>query len=71
MIIRRQRRGQFPQYRKFSGSALLTADQPSYHSKTYRGAESLVWKNQGVPYENYNQIPIIFYCSYSDKNPWV
>ena len=71
MIIRRQRRGQFPQYRTFSGSALLTADQPSYHSKTYRGAESLVWKNQGVPYENYNQIPIIFYCSYSDKNPWV
>ena len=63
MIIKKPRRFGFPVYRKFSGSAWITADQPVYHSNTYRGAESLVWKNQGVPYEDNNQIPIVFYCS--------
>ena len=63
MIIKKPQRYGFPVYRKFSGSAWVTADQPVYHSNTYRGAESLVWKNQGVPYEDNNQIPIVFYCS--------
>jgi len=63
MIIKKQRRYGFPVYKKFSGSAWITADQPVYHSNTYRGAESLVWKNQGVPYEENNQIPIVFYCN--------
>lgn len=70
MIIKKQRTSGVPVYKKFTGAAWITADNPVYYSSTYRGAEALVWKGKTIPIEDNNQIPIVFYCNYAIKHPW-
>ncbi|XP_071155318.1 uncharacterized protein [Mytilus edulis] len=70
MIIAKQHKHRYPTYRKFSGAAMVTLNTPEYHSDTYRGAEALVWNNKKIPYQNDNQIPIVFYCTHANGKPW-
>ncbi|CAG2186031.1 unnamed protein product [Mytilus edulis] len=73
MIIRRgNRKRHIIRYRKNCGAIEITTKGNQYHSNTYRGAESLVWKADtfSVPQPDENQIPIVFVCDYRSKNPW-
>ena len=67
MILVKQRKYGYPAYRMFTGAALVTNDNPLYHSNTYSGAQALVWKEHRIPYQDDNQIPIVFYCKNLNK----
>ncbi|CAC5417274.1 unnamed protein product [Mytilus coruscus] len=72
MILMRGYRTRHLRYRKNPGAIEITTKGHKYHSSTYRGAESLVWKADtfSVPQPDENQIPIVFVCDYRNKNPW-
>ncbi|CAG2224109.1 unnamed protein product [Mytilus edulis] len=72
MILVRGYRTHHLRYRKNIGAIEITTKGHQYHSDTYRGAESLVWKANkfSVPQSDESQIPIVFVCDYRSKNPW-
>ncbi|VDI68499.1 Hypothetical predicted protein [Mytilus galloprovincialis] len=72
MILVRGYRTHHLRYRKNIGAIEITTNGHQYHSDTYRGAESLVWKADqfSVPQPDESKIPIVFVCDYRSKNPW-